>query len=62
MSPNSGPASLAAHQHTMMMLPSSKWKRKVYNMSPNNNGRILQQMNYAGPYVKQRIGRHQKWT
>eukprot|EP00957_Ditylum_brightwellii_P185934 14155436-Ditylum_brightwellii.AAC.1 len=52
MSPNSGLASLTTQQHTIMMLPGSKWKRKVYNMSPNNSGWTLHRMNYAGPYIK----------
>eukprot|EP00957_Ditylum_brightwellii_P162870 12402487-Ditylum_brightwellii.AAC.1 len=62
MSANSGLASLAAHQHTIMMLPGSKWKMKVYSRSPNNSGQTLHQINYAGPYIKRRIGRHQEWT
>eukprot|EP00957_Ditylum_brightwellii_P186402 14192448-Ditylum_brightwellii.AAC.1 len=62
ISPVFGPAFLAAQQHIIMKLLGSKWKRKVYSMSPNNSGQTIHPMNYAGPYVKQRIRRHQEWT
>eukprot|EP00957_Ditylum_brightwellii_P018324 1380137-Ditylum_brightwellii.AAC.1 len=62
MSPSFGQAFLATQQHIIMKLLGSKCKRRVCNMLMSSNGQTSHPMNYAGPYVKQRIGRHQEWT